>query len=94
MGITIRRTRAVIRKFDSSQAYWHDARVVADEKGGATLITYWRNPELAGIWEFRYNVPSKCFLELHLQGLIQHDGSKDQNSFILSLVGRQRLSQS
>jgi hypothetical protein len=92
MSFTIRRSRAVIRKFDPTPEYWYDTKLITNEKGEAVVVTYWRNPELAGIWELRYKVIRKCLCELFQQQLIEHDGSKDPNSYTLSDKGCERLS--
>jgi hypothetical protein len=87
----LRRTREVIRKFDPNQRFWHSASVIVHDDGSGTLITYWRNPELAGIWEYRYHILPKCLRELFAQALIEHDESDDPRSFMLSAQGLKRL---
>lgn len=94
MGLTVGRTKAALRKFDPSQEYWHNAKILIDSAGAATIVTYWRNPELAGIWELRYQVSAECSYQLMLQKLVEQDGSKDQNSYTLSIEGWQRLGKS
>ncbi len=91
MGLMARRPRAVLRKFDPRHEYWYGAELIAEYSGGATLVTYWRNPELAGIWELRYEVTPACFRELQQQELIEQDQSKDPRTYTLSHKGKERL---
>lgn len=90
MARHIRRTRSALRLFDPGQRYWHSAQIIALDTGEAELVTYWRNPELAGIWEFRYVMNRKCFSELLSQRLIQPDGAND-DTYVLSARGHERL---
>lgn len=92
MLFVIGRKLSAMRKFDPSQPYWHDAKIVVRESGEVTLITYWRNPEIAGIWEIHYKVLRKCFVQLLRHELIEPDASKDANTYTLSEKGRKRLS--
>lgn len=58
--LIIRRTRALLRACNPEQRYFYGARIDTDERDRLILTTYWRNPELAGIWEFKYHVQRKC----------------------------------
>ncbi|MEN9412932.1 MAG: hypothetical protein RLZZ342_19 [Candidatus Parcubacteria bacterium] len=88
----LRRTRSVLRKFNENQAYWHDAKIFQHRDGGALLITYWKNPELDGIWELHYKIIAKCMGELKkYPSLIQLEQGGDGKTYVLSPEGKRRL---
>lgn len=93
MGLEVRRVREAIHKFRPSQPFFHDAKIVEERGGRATLVTYWKNPELAGIWELRYRIIPKCMIRLQYLKLIEHDGPSERGTqqYKLSKRGRKRL---
>lgn len=66
----IRRPRSALRAMDERQHYFHDARIVLHRDESLTLETFWRNPEIAGVWIFRHAVHRDCFWTLHNRGTI------------------------
>lgn len=72
---TLRSIRAVMRKFDRLQPYWEDAAIELSSENEVSLVTYWKNPELYGLWEFRYSVTLRCFGNLIERGLIEQEAS-------------------
>lgn len=92
MAKVLKRTKAVIRKFDPEQDFWHDARIVVNDH--IVLETYWRNPELAGIWLWTLEISPRCFAELIQQDLIDisnEESTADQHVFRLTKKGKARL---
>ena len=90
MSFTIRRSRAALHKLDPDQEFWHDAKLIAQESGGAILETHWKNADVSETWVLRYTVLKKCFRELKRQRLIEPDES-DDCTYRLSKSGKQRL---
>ena len=92
MAIRLGRTRAVVRHFDPHQMYWIDARIVVDNYG-ITLETFWRNPELAGVWLWTCPMTDKILGKLITQDLIVLDPESTplQDVFRLSAKGKARL---
>lgn len=79
-----------LQKFDLSQRYWHDTVVVV-ESTGPTIVTYWRNPELAGIWEFRYMLCPVCFSNMLHGGYIERSNEQDPQQYRLTPLGQSRI---
>lgn len=93
MTYRLRRTRAVLRQFDPNQHFFHSARIVVG--AGIVLETYWRNPELHGVWLFTYEVTPQCFAQLEIQELIVLETYEPVGAiYRLSAKGYQRLRES
>lgn len=78
----VRRTRAALRAMRPDQDFFHDAYVVLNRGCEPVLETYWRNPELAGIWEIRYRLTYKCFDALYSGHFIRLDGESRPEKLI------------
>jgi hypothetical protein len=83
-------TNLALQKFDPSQRYWHDTVVVV-ESTGPTIVTYWRNPELAGIWEFRYALCPVCFSNMLHSGYIERSNAQDPHQYRLTPLGQSQI---
>jgi hypothetical protein len=91
LGTILRRSRAVIRKFNTNQDFFHSARLVLREEG-IVVETFWHNREVAGVWLFVYDVTPPCYASLVLQDLIEIvSESEDGVVFQLTQKGKQRL---
>lgn len=68
---TLRRPRAVQRAHETSHPYWYGAYLIDRTAHNIVLVTQWRNPELAGIWESTYRVTRDCFNQLYVTGKLR-----------------------
>lgn len=69
----LRRSRAVLRQLRHDQNFFHDGYILQIGEEKPTVETFWRNPELAGIWECRYLVARDVVRHMLYKGLIVRD---------------------
>ena len=81
----VRRTRAALCAMRPDQNFFHDARITLSRGCGPVLETYWRNPELAGVWEIRYRLTGECFDALYTGRFIRLDGESQPEKLIFRL---------
>jgi hypothetical protein len=93
MGKPLGWPQAAIVKFKPDHTFWIDTAILVDEAGNGFLETYYRNPELAGIWNLSYPLGYHCLGQLMMQELIREVGRAEcgRRMFVLSEQGKERL---
>jgi hypothetical protein len=93
MGHPLHWPQAAINKFKSDHDFWIDTKVLIGDTGNGFLETYYRNPELAGIWHLSYPLGAHCLGQLLAQELIREAGCSEdgRRMFELSKNGKERL---
>ncbi len=63
----LRTMRAVLARCETEHRFWYGAQIVCTSDGKILLQTFWRNPELAGVWQLSHTLSGACF-----DGLLRH----------------------
>lgn len=82
----LRSMAAVLARCETDHRFWHNAQMVWGRDGKARLRTYWRNPELAGVWQLEYGVSGACFDGLLQRHLLRDLGENDVGERVFAVV--------
>ena len=73
-----RRARSVERLLNPNQLHFHEGFVEVD--GTAVFVVLrWKNPELYGLWETRYELNFDCFFRMQWTGQLQRSAASQPN---------------